>query len=48
MKYFITLLFLGFCFCAQAQEIEVNGTVYKVKGDAIFKDKVDVSETLTI
>lgn len=48
MKFFITLLCLVFGFFVQAQEVEVNGTVYKVKGDAIFKDNVDVSETLTI
>jgi hypothetical protein len=48
MKFFITLLCLVFGFFVQAQEVEVNGTVYKVKGESIFKDKVNVSETLTM
>ena len=48
MKFWVILLFLGFGFCANAQEIKVNGTTYEVKGKIILKDGVDVTNTLTI
>jgi membrane carboxypeptidase/penicillin-binding protein len=48
MKLWILLLFLGFGFAANAQQVISNGVAYEVKGKAIFKDGVDVTETLSV
>src|SRR5690606_16848565 len=48
MKILMTLLFLGLSFTINAQEVISNGTAYEVKGKAIFKDGVDVTQTLTV
>jgi len=48
MRLFVLLLFLGLSLTIQAQEVAFNGVTYKVKGETIFKDKVDVTPTLSI
>jgi hypothetical protein len=47
MRLFAVLFFLGLVCSAEAQEINFNGTAYKVKGDAILKDGADVTNTLS-
>jgi hypothetical protein len=48
MKFFVIVLFFGCYFIGQAQEIDINGTIYTVKKEAIFKNGMDVTETLTL
>ena len=47
MKYFLLIVFLGIGVIANAQKVESNGTIYKVKGDKIFKNGEDVTDLLT-
>ncbi|MFI1772967.1 hypothetical protein [Thalassobellus citreus] len=48
MRLFAVLLFLGLSLTIQAQEVAFNGVTYKVKGETILKDKVDVTTTLSV
>lgn len=48
MKLFVVVLFLGFGLSTQAQEIIYGGVTYKVKGQTILKDKVNVTHTLSL
>lgn len=47
MKNWIAILFLGIGFLANAQKVTSNGVTYKVKGEVILKDNVDITKTLT-
>ncbi|MFD0990237.1 hypothetical protein ACFQ1R_09025 [Mariniflexile jejuense] len=47
MRLVAVLLFLGFAFSVQAQEVNVNGTTYKIKGKTILLDDADVTTTLS-
>lgn len=47
MKYLLLIVFLGIGIIANAQKVESNGTVYKVKGEKIFKNGEDVTDLLT-
>lgn len=47
MKFLTTILIFALCFFTNAQEINLNGTPYKVKGKAILQDGVDVTATLS-
>ncbi len=47
MKIILTLVFLALSFAVNAQEVISNGTAYEVKGKAIYKNGVDITETLT-
>lgn len=47
MRLLAVLLFLGFAFCAQAQEVSYNGNVYKVKGKKILLEGADVTTVLS-
>lgn len=47
MKLLAVLLFLTLTFNAQAQDINFNGTTYKIKGKTILKEGVDITNTLT-
>lgn len=48
MKFLILLvLFLGGTLNTQAQEVDYNGTIYKVRGETILKDGADVTTTLS-
>ena len=47
MKLVAVLLFLGLTFSTQAQEINYNGTIYKIKGKTILQEKTDVTATLS-
>ena len=47
MKYLLLIVFLGIVIIANAQKVESNGTIYKVKGDKIFKNGEDVTDFLT-
>jgi len=44
----VIVLFLGITLSAQAQEVDFNGTTYKVKGKTILQDGVDVTGTLSV
>ena len=48
MKYLILLLLVGFGYTVGAQEVNFNGKTYKIKKEQVFKDGIDVTETLTI
>lgn len=48
MKIWIVVLFLGLGLLTQAQEVEHEGLKYDVKGDLIFKDGKDVTQTLSL
>lgn len=48
MKLFAVLLFLGMSLGIQAQEVELNGATYKIKGETILKDNADVTSTLSV
>ena len=47
MRFLIVLLLIGFGFLGNAQEVVAGGVIYEVKRKAIFKDGVNVSETLS-
>jgi septal ring factor EnvC (AmiA/AmiB activator) len=47
MKYLLLLLLLGFGYTVGAQEVNFNGETYKIKKERIFKDSIDVTETLS-
>lgn len=48
MKIWIVVLFLGLGLFTQAQGVEYDGLKYEVKGDLIFKDGKDVTQTLSL
>ena len=48
MRFFIIVLFLGFGFIVNAQDINYNGVDYEIKKDRIFKDSIDVTDTLPV
>ncbi|NNC49977.1 MAG: hypothetical protein HKO01_05520 [Flaviramulus sp.] len=41
------LLLVGFGYLASAQEVNFNGETYEIKKDQIFKNSINVTETLT-
>ncbi|WP_372757367.1 hypothetical protein [Mariniflexile sp.] len=47
MRLVTVLLFLGLAFGSQAQEIDFNGTTYKIKGKTILKEGENVTTTLS-
>lgn len=47
MKFWMIVVFVFFGFVGIAQNIDVDGVIYKVKGDIILMDGKDVTETLT-
>lgn len=47
MKLVAVLLFLGFAFSTHAQEVNYNGTTYKIKGKTILQEKADITATLS-
>ena len=48
MRILMIVCFLGFGFLMNAQDINFNGVAYEIKKDRIFKDDVDVTDTLDI
>ena len=48
LKVVLTVILLFMFVIAQAQKVQYNGKIYLVKGNAIFVDKVDVTNTLSI
>ncbi|WP_298556498.1 hypothetical protein [uncultured Algibacter sp.] len=48
MRFLILVLFLGFGFLVNAQNISFNGVSYEIKKDRIFKDSVDITDNLSV
>ena len=48
MRFLMIVFFLGFGFVVKAQDISYNGVNYEVKKGRIFKDSIDVTDTLSI
>lgn len=48
MRFLLIVLFLGFSFVVNAQEVSFNGVSYEIKNDRIFKAGLDVTETLSV
>ncbi|GAA4949702.1 hypothetical protein GCM10023314_23780 [Algibacter agarivorans] len=48
MRFLMILIFLGFSYTINAQEVNFNGVTYKIEKERIFKDNIDVTETLTL
>ncbi|WP_052823461.1 hypothetical protein [Neotamlana sedimentorum] len=48
MKYVMLALCLGLSFAVNAQKVKVDKQNFEVKGERIFKDGADVTETLTL
>ncbi|MFV0540811.1 MAG: hypothetical protein ACK5MZ_06185 [Aestuariibaculum sp.] len=48
MKFWIVALFMGFAFLSQAQQIEVQGETFHVKGKTFLKNGEDVTESLSL
>ncbi|MFV9549837.1 hypothetical protein [Algibacter sp. PT7-4] len=47
MRYLVIMLFLGFGFLVNAQEVSFNGVSYEIKKERIFKTGIDVTDTLS-
>jgi hypothetical protein len=47
LNFLNILIFLGFGFLLNAQEVTLNGEVYQIKKEQIFKDGMDVTESLS-
>jgi hypothetical protein len=47
MKIIAIVLFFAICFTAKAQEVNYNGTTYKIKGKTILREGADVTTTLS-
>src|SRR5210317_254339 len=47
MRYLILLIFLSSGIIANAQKVETNGKVYKVKGEKIFQSGKDITHLLS-
>lgn len=48
MRFLMLVFFVGFGFLVNAQDISFNGIKYEIKKDRIFKDSIDVTDTLSI
>ncbi len=48
MKLFAVLLFLVASLTIQAQEVNLNGATYTVKGKAVLKDNIDITSKLSV
>lgn len=47
MKIVIIMLSLGLGYIVNAQKIDYKGVIYEVKNEKVFKENVDVTETLS-
>ncbi len=47
MRFLLIVLFLGFGFVVNAQDVNVKGEAYEIKKDRIFKADLDVTDTLS-
>jgi len=47
MKFWIVTVFMALGIISNAQKVEYQGATYEVKGETIFKEGMDISETLT-
>lgn len=48
MRFLMIVFFLGFGLLVNAQDINFNGVNYEIKKDRIFKDSIDVTDTLSV
>lgn len=48
MRILLVVLFICLGFVVNAQDVSFNGVKYEIKEDRIFKDSVDVTDTLSV